>query len=157
QRQDFSVLVTNPTRVRLPAAITHAPWLTVRTLSRPDYLRQLWQSDIVVAPHRACHWSISTLEAICAGCVPLMNRESFFGEMMDPIVTILSDGQREHVTERWFYYRGSLLARLNDLMDNISREREVAKVVAAHARLTYDWSNLASRWRQLFHDAESRV
>ena len=157
QRNDFSVVLTNPTRVRLPATITRTPWLVIETLSRDTYLKQLWESDIVIAPHRACHWSISTLEAICAECVPLMNVESFFGEMMEPIVTILSDGQREHVMERWFYYRGSLLTRLNDLMDNISREREVAKVVAAHARLTYDWSNLASRWRQLFHDAESRV
>ena len=59
------MLVTNPTRVRLPATITRAPWLTVQTLTRPEYLRQLWQNDVVVRLTVACHWSTSTLEAIC--------------------------------------------------------------------------------------------
>src|SRR5581483_5186245 len=157
QRRDFSVLVTNPTRVRLPATITRAPWLTVRTLSRPDYLRQLWQSDVVVAPHRACHWSISTLEAICAECVPLMNRESFFPELMAPLLAGLSPAEREHVEARWFYSRQSLIPRLSDLLDNLPRERHILRGLAAQARLTYDWSSLAPAWRQVFRDAESHI
>lgn len=157
QRRDFSVLVTNPTRVRLPGEITRAPWLEVRTLSRPEYLRQLWQSAIVVAPHRACHWSISTLEAICAECIPLMNKESFFPEMMRPLLTSLSAPEQDHIGAHWFYFRGSLLSRLNAVLDNLPHEHELVSRVAAIARRTYDWSCLAPKWRQVFKEAETRI
>ncbi|HEV8357343.1 MAG TPA: hypothetical protein VGQ17_11315, partial [Gemmatimonadales bacterium] len=56
-RCDLEVLVTNPTRVRLPRGITELPRLRVATLSRADYIKALWESDIVIAPHRATHWS----------------------------------------------------------------------------------------------------
>jgi glycosyltransferase involved in cell wall biosynthesis len=157
RRQDFSVLVTNPTRVRLPATITQAPWLTVRTLSRPEYLRCLWECDIVVAPHRSCHWSISTLEAVCAECVPIMNREGFFAELMRPLLGGLSDAERTQVESRWFYFRGCLVARLSELLDNLPRERRLVTRVAAEARHTYDWDNLAPAWRQLFRESEART
>ncbi len=157
QRRDFSVLVTNPSRVRLPSTITRVPWLTVKTLTRSEYLRQLWESDIVVAPHRACHWSISTLEAICAECVPLMNRESFFPEMMKPLLESLPVSTRKHVEAQWFYFRGSLVARLSDLLDELPREREVTQLLARQARHNYDWSVLVPAWRQVFWDAEHRI
>jgi glycosyltransferase involved in cell wall biosynthesis len=157
RRQDFSVFVTNPTRVRLPSTITQAPWLTVQTLTRPEYLRRLWQSDVVVAPHRACHWSISTLEAICAECVPLMNRESFFDELINPLIEGLSDAERKRIEGRWFYFRGSLVTRLSDLLDDLPRERRLLKKVAAQARQTYAWDNLAPAWQRLFREAESRI
>lgn len=157
ERQGFSVLVTNPTRVRLPKVITRAPWLTVKTFTRHEYLQQLWRSDIVMAPHRACHWSISTLEAICAECVPLMNRESFFPEMLKPVLAKLSPAERKHVESHWFYYRGSLVTRLGALLDNLPRERSLLHKLAAQVRRTYDWSNLAPIWRQVFRDAEARV
>lgn len=157
RRQDFSVFVTNPTRVRLPGTITRAPWLTVRTLTRPEYLRRLWESDVVVAPHRACHWSISTLEAICAECVPLMNRESFFGEMISPLLECLSGAQRTQIESRWFYFRGCLVTRLSDLLDNLPRERKLLKRLAVQARRTYDWNTLAPAWRQLFREVEGRI
>jgi glycosyltransferase involved in cell wall biosynthesis len=157
RRQDFSVFVTNPSRVRLPATITQAPWLTVQTLTRPEYLRRLWESDVVVAPHRACHWSISTLEAICAECVPLMNRESFFPEMMSPLLEGLAKAKREQIEDRWFYFRGCLVERLSDLLDNLPRERQLLKPLATQARHTYGWSSLAPSWRQLFREAEGRI
>ena len=138
RRQDFSVVVTNPTRVRLPGTITQVPWLTTKTLSRSDYLRQLWDSDIVVAPHRACHWSMSTLEAICAGCVPLMNRESFFPEMMEPLLAELSAGERKHIDSRWYYFRGSFISRLSGLLNNLAEERCIAQRVASHCT-PYVW------------------
>jgi len=157
QRQDFSVVVTNPTRVRLPATITRAPWLSVRTLDRDDYLRTLWESDLVIAPHRACHWSISTMEAICAGCVPLMNQESFFLELMSPLLDGFSDADSAHMRAAWFYYRGNLTSRLSDLLDNLPAERWLAQQLASRARLVYDWASIAPAWLQAFYDAESRI
>jgi hypothetical protein len=157
RRQDFSVLVTNPSRVRLPGEITNAPWLTIQTHTRPDYIRCLWESDIVVGSHRASHWSISTLEAICAECIPLMNRESFYPEMIEPLISQLSAAERKHVETRWFYFRSSIIRRLEELMDNLEEEREIAKRVAAHARDKYDWAELAPAWRRVFREADLAI
>ncbi len=157
RRRDFSVLVTNPSRVRLPGTMTRAPWLTINTLDRPEYIRQLWESDIVVGPHRACHWSISALEAICAECVPLMTRESFYPEMMTPLLHGLSVAERKHIATRWFYYRGSLINRLSQVLDNLDAERLVTRRIAVAARATYDWGTLAQSWRQVFREAERGI
>jgi hypothetical protein len=157
RRQDFSVTVTNPSRARLPGTITKKPWVKVKALSREDYLRELWQNDIVVAPHRACHWSISTLEAICAGCVPLMNRESFFPELMEPLLQGIGASERRHIEQRWFYCRTSLLDRLEDLLDDLRRDRVIAKGIAKLLRTAYGWQNLAVMWRQAFHDIEAQI
>lgn len=157
RRQDFTVLVTNPTRARLPGELTRAPWLTVQTLGREEYLEALWTSAVVMAPHRACHWSISTLEAICTGCVPLMNGESFFREMMAPVLEALSPADRDHVRTHWFYYRGNQIGRLEALLDNLDAERELALRVAAVARKNYDWAQISPAWHQLLCDAERQI
>lgn len=154
RRQDFSVLVTNPSHVRLPGAITNVPWLTVGELSRESYFRKLWESDIVVAPHRATHWSISTLEALCAECVPLMSKESFFGEMIGPLITGMSAQEKKHIEARWFFYRGSIVNRLSELLDNLDEERNIVRRVAERTRCTYDWKVCAQAWRQVFREAE---
>jgi hypothetical protein len=151
------VHVTNPSRVRLPGAIIDTPWLTAATLARPDYLTLLRQSDIVLAPHRATHWSISTLEAIAAGCIPLMNVESFFPEMMERIFSGLPASTRTHVLNRWFYFRSAFGKRFQDILDNLSEEREVARLVAARARDVYDWAAWATPWLEMFHEAEREI
>lgn len=157
RRQDFEVLVTNPSRVRLPGQITQAPWLQVKTLARLDYIDALWATDIVVAPHRATHWSMSTLEAICAECIPVMNSESFFPEMLSPVLACLPGSIRRHVEARWFYFRQTVVRRIEDVLDNISEEREIARLVGQRAREIYDWRNWTDRWLEFFHDAERRT
>jgi glycosyltransferase involved in cell wall biosynthesis len=154
RRQDFSVLVTNPSHVRLPGTITNVPWLTVETLSRQAYFRKLWESDIVVAPHRATHWSISTLEAICAECVPLMNKESFFAEMMGPLISGMADTEKKHIETRWFFHRGSIVNRLSDLLDNLNEDRNIVKRVAEQSRSIYDWGVCAQAWSEMFREVE---
>jgi glycosyltransferase involved in cell wall biosynthesis len=156
-RRDFRVVATNPSRVRLPGTITDAPWLTMKTLDRPKYVRLLWQSDIVVAPHRSTHWSVSTLEAICADCVPLMNSESFFREMFEPILRALPTSSRDHVLKRWFYFRGNVVNRLNGLIENIEEERKLARLVGRHARRAYDWDTWTDAWLLLFREAEANI
>ena len=153
RRRDFTVVVTNPTGVSLPGSIVRAPWLQVKTLSREEYLRELWRCDIVIGPHRACHWSMSTLEAICAGCIPLMNRESFFPELLAPLLATLGPATQRHVEDRWLYYRGELGARLSDLLDDLPGELRRAQRLAAVAREVYDWDTLALEWVRLFREA----
>jgi glycosyltransferase involved in cell wall biosynthesis len=157
RRKDFQVVVTNPTRVRLPGVLTKVPWLKLETLPRPDYIRSLWDSDIVVAPHRATYWSMSTMEAICAECVPLMNRESFFAEMLAAPMSRLSAADKDHIEQRWFFFRGSIVDRLSDLLDNLGKERRIAKRLSQHARQIYDWDALGGAWLQIFREAEQAI
>lgn len=100
---------------------------------------------------------MSTLEAICANCIPLMNKESFFAEMLSPLISELSLGEREHVESRWFYFRGSIVSQLSQLLDNLSEERSIVKRVAAQARATYSWASLAPIWDQVFRDTEREI
>jgi glycosyltransferase involved in cell wall biosynthesis len=157
RRKDFRVIVTNPSRVRLPGTITAAPWMRQQMLAWPDYVRLLWESDIVVAPHRSTHWSISTLEAICADCIPLMNTESFFPEMFEPILQALTSEERQHIEERWFYFRGNVVNRLSNLIDNIDRERVLAKRTGREARRIYDWSGCVESWLRVFREADRQI
>ncbi|MER2266094.1 glycosyltransferase family protein [Methylobacterium oxalidis] len=155
ERQDFHVHCTNPSKVRLPGALTDAPWLTVETLPRVRYREALCASDVVLAPHRSTHWSISTLEAVCAGCVPLMNVESFFPEMFERILSGLAPSVRTHVRTRWFFFRGEVHNRLRDLLDGLSEEQEVAQEVARRAREVYGWEAWTGTWLEFFRAAES--
>ncbi|WP_408903051.1 glycosyltransferase family protein [Methylobacterium radiotolerans] len=157
RRQDFHVHLTNPTRVRLPGTMTRAAWLTVETLPRSRYREALRTSDLVLAPHRSTHWSISTLEAICGGCVPLMNVESFLLEMMEPILSGLAPSVRRHVEVRWFYFRSELTNRLCDLLDKLPEEAEVAREVARRAREVYSWEAWTGRWLDVFRAAEGGI
>jgi|SRR5579862_424097 len=157
RRRDFNVLATNPSKVRLPGSLTKVPWLCVKTLDRDNYLAALWKSDIVLAPHRAAHWSISTLEAICAQTVPLMNCETFFPEMMKPIIEGMSAGKRRHIESRWFYFRGNFSKRLSELIDKIDDERELAVEIGRRARLHYSWDAWSERWIELLHSVDRQV
>ncbi|QMW01490.1 hypothetical protein [Spirosoma foliorum] len=157
ERGDFSVHATNPSKAILPRAITHKPWLTVATLEKVEYLKLLGDCDIVVAPHKATHWSISTLEAICAGCVPLMNKESFFPEMIEPVLRTMPEVLQKHINERWFYHRGNLASRLTALMDNIGKEKAVASEFAQKAILVYDWKNIANVFKEQFFEMEKTM
>ena len=116
----------------------------------------LIDGEIVIAPHRNTHWSMSTLEAICAECVPLMNRESFFSEMVEPLTHCLSVRERKHI-EEWFFYRGSIVTQLSTLLDNLDGERSLIRKVAKNARSIYDSSRLAHTWRQVFQEVESQI
>jgi hypothetical protein len=97
------------------------------------------------------------LEAICAECVPLMNVESFFPEMFDPIMDSLPEPVRAHVLKRWFYFRGNVVERLSSLIDNIDEERDFARIVARQARRIYDWRAWMDAWLSFFHEAEANI
>jgi glycosyltransferase involved in cell wall biosynthesis len=157
ETKNFRVHATNPSRARLPGTILDVPWLTVGTLSRREYAALLRGSDIVLAPHRATHWSISTLEAICAGCVPLMNSESFFAEMFEPILGGVPGSVRSHISKRWFYFRANVIGRLQSLLENLDEERDLARVVARRACEIYGWDAWVDPWLEVFRTVERRI
>lgn len=151
-RRDFRVHVTNPSRNRLPKRVTGASWLTVKTLSPGAYRHLLTKSDIVIAPHRATDWSMSTLEAICGGAVPLMNRESFFPEMLEPVLAEIPAALAQHARDRWFYFRQQFRAQFEAILDNLDEERAVARTVMLAARRVYAPEKLAGEWLSLLRD-----
>lgn len=157
ERQDFEVIVTNPSRVRLPSDIINAPFISVRSLSRSDYFGLLWECDIVLGPHRASHWSMATLEAICAECVPFMNRESFHEEMCAPLLAELSNSERALAERSWFYFRGQFVPKLSDLIDRLDEHRTLAAQIAPLARAQYDWETVGKGWADLFDETEDRI
>ena len=151
-RRDFRVHVTNPSRNRLPKRVTEVSWLTIETLDPHHYGRLLTTSDIVIAPHRATDWSISTLEAICGGAIPLMNRESFFPEMLEPVLAEVPVEIARHVRDRWFYFRKQFRSRFESLLDNINEERAIARVIMTSARQVYAPEKLALAWLPLMRE-----
>lgn len=157
ENKNFHVHVTNPSRTRLAGTITQVPWMTVETLPRSAYVKLLQRCDIVLAPHRATHWSISTVEAICAGCIPLMNVESFFPELFEPILAGLPQSVAKHISNRWFYFRSAVLPRLQSLLENLQEEREIARTVSVLAAKIYGFEAWVDPWLEMFHAAEQRI
>lgn len=156
-RKDFEVIVTNPSNVRLPLKLTNVPWLTDGKFGREEYIRQLWSSDIVVCPHKSTHWSISTLEAIYTQCVPLMNSNSFFPELMTPVLERLDLDVNNHIKTNWFYSNNSLVSKICFLLDNIEKEKNILKDLSQYVKEIYDWNTISDEWIKVFHEVDSKT
>jgi hypothetical protein len=156
-RKDFKVLVTNPTRVRIPGSLLRVPWVEHRTLAPQDYARRLWDSDIVLAPHRATHWSISTLEAVCAECLPVCNQEGFFPEMFAPVLQRMPQGSQSRFEKYCLYYRGNLQDKIGQALDELPVLGTFRTDLARATRATYDWKVWTRSWLKLFYDAYATV
>lgn len=148
-RRDFEVIITNPSRYDFVARYQEKyPFLKVVQLNRAEYYKELWEADIVIGSHVGCNqWSVATLEALCANCIPLLSSEGFYQEMLEPLI------DREDwpgIRDRWFYFRSEFANRLVDVMDNLEREREQARVVGQRARKYYDWKTAAKQWEAVF-------
>jgi hypothetical protein len=100
---------------------------------------------------------MSTLEAICADTVPLMNSESFFPEMMRPLLAIISASKRRHIEKKWFFFRGNFVRRLAELINHIDDERELASEIGRRARKYYDWYAWSDRWLAMLYAAEGQT
>jgi hypothetical protein len=148
-RRDFRVLVTNPSRYDFVRGYEQKyPFVKVVHLNRRQYLETLWDADIVIGSHVGCNqWSVATLEAICANCVPLLSSEGFYEEMLKPIVTCR---EWPKIRDEWFYFRGEFVSRLLALMDHIDTGRKRARVIGRRARAYYDWRAVARQWGALF-------
>jgi glycosyltransferase involved in cell wall biosynthesis len=156
-RQDFVVIVTNPSKVRLPLKIKNVPWLINGNYTRQEYLKLLWECDIVVSPHKATNWSISTLEAMYSGCIPLLNINSFFPELVNPIIEDCKTSIKEHFLEKWFFTKNNLILKLIYLLDNLEEEKEYAREMHNPIKIHYDWSVISKCWIQIFYDIGTKA
>jgi hypothetical protein len=156
-RKDFRVIITNPSRVRLPRKLLTVPWARHRTLPAGEYPRRLWDAAIVLAPHRGTHWSMSTLEAVCAECLPICNREGFFPEMFAPVLERMPEGSAARFDKYCLYYRQQLKAKIVQALGELDTLSEFRSQLARATRATYDWSCWTRSWLQCFYDAYASV
>jgi len=154
QRKDFQLVLTNPSAydyVRRYA--DRYPFVKVRDFSRKEYLRALWEADIVVGCHPgASQWSLAVVEALAADCIPLLNQEGFLKEML---LDALPEAKRVEALEKYFYYRGTFDKKLNRLLDDIGRERTRAKEIGKCVRTVYNWENRIDEWIRVFERADN--
>lgn len=145
KRQDFRVIVTNPSNYDYIKKVSdRLPFVEVAQFDRARYLQELWMADIVVACHTgASQWSLAAAEALAAECVPLFNSESFLGELMS---AALPTGLPQAISDRYFYYRSEFPKRLEYLLDNLDAERKLVRPLAAQIRDYYDWDSRVDDW-----------
>jgi hypothetical protein len=154
QRKDFQLVLTNPSAYDY---VRHYPdrypFVKVHDFSRKEYLRALWEADIVVGCHPgASQWSLAVVEALAADCIPLLNQEGFLKEML---LDALPEAKREEALERYFYYRGNFDRKVNRLLDDIGRERTRSKEIGKCVRRVYDWENRIEDWIRVFERADN--
>jgi hypothetical protein len=153
KRQDFRLILTNPSDYDYVKKYHgRYPFVEVRQLSRREYIETLWKADIVVGCHNgASQWSLAMVEAMTAECLPLLNSESFFKEM---ILDALPENRSNLNLEPYFYYRANFARKLNYLLDNLEEERTTFRPIAQVLRRYYDWRNRIEDWIRLFERAD---
>jgi hypothetical protein len=154
RRKDFRLLLTNPSDYDYVKTYPQRfPFVEVERFSRDEYLRALWKSDIVVGCHNGSNqWSLAAVEAIAAECIPLLNKSSFFPEM---VMEALPEGQQDDTLQRYFYYRSTFAEQLNALLNNLEEERQLVKRLSRRFRHFYDWDNRISDWIRCFDLADA--
>lgn len=150
ERQDFRVIVTNPSRARLPRLMTDTPWAINGTLSEDQYFHRLWDADIVLAPHRSTHWSISVLEAVGSGCLPICNQESFFQEMFAPVLQRMPRSSEKTFREYCLFFRGNLIRKISRAIDDLETLHDFRMELAHHTCRVYNWASRISEWTEMF-------
>lgn len=154
QRQDFQLVLTNPSAYDyIRRYAERYPFVKVHDFSREEYLRALWQADIVVGCHSgASQWSLAVVEALAANCIPLLNQEGFFKEML---LEALPETKRSAALERYFYYRGNFGQKVSFLLDDIDEERKRSKVIGKCIRGFYDWDKRVEDWIRAIEHADN--
>jgi len=92
--KDFQLIFTNPSVSLTRVNLTKYPFLKVcdEVLSRQDYIRLLWKSDICFGLHSGQNqWSIAFLEALYCNNIPITTNGIFFNEMLSSKTNTLDD------------------------------------------------------------------
>jgi hypothetical protein len=154
RRKDFRLLLTNPSDYDYAKRhLRSYPFVRIARFARDEYLRALWMADIVVGCHLGINqWSLAMVEAVAAECIPLLNQESFFPEM---ILEALPAGEHLRVKQRYFYFRGTFNEKLDVLLDHVDEERERMKFFGRAIRGFYDWDVRAGDWIRCLEDTDA--
>lgn len=140
--EDFGLVVLGESFGRCPAIFEEArSRLSGKVLhfgyarQRRDYARWLRRGSIVVSTARHEFFGISVIEAVRAGCRPLLPQRLSYPEMFPEV---------------YLYAEGELVESLRRLMRAGGR---LASHEASRLTDSYDWDRLSSAYRQWFLDA----
>jgi glycosyltransferase involved in cell wall biosynthesis len=145
ERQDFQLILTNPSSYDYVKRYSEKyPFVRVHDFTRKEYLRALWEADIVVACHPGTsQWSLAVIEALASDCIPLFNGEGFLKELL---LTPLSLAERDIARDRYLYYRSSFCKKLSRLLDNLEAERLHCRSIGKRIRRFYNWEKRIEDW-----------
>jgi glycosyltransferase involved in cell wall biosynthesis len=145
RRRDFRLLLTDPSQSRAIQRLgERLPFIEVLTLSRSEYLRVLWEADIVLGTHNGWNqWSLAAVEALACECMPLFSSEAFFPEMLR---NCCADDEWPLVRRLFLFYRSEFAERLSDLLDDDGEARGLTARLARRARTFYGWEQRARAW-----------
>lgn len=104
-------------------------------LETDDYRRHLLSADVVVSTARQEFFGISVVEAVAAGCFPVLPRRLSYPSLLPP---------RFH--DACLYGPGELAERLRWVVEHPSEVREAARRLAPAMR-RYSWEEMAPRYR----------
>jgi len=153
-RRDFRLLLTNPSNYDYVKKYPERfPFVQVLRLDRQEYLKMLWKADIVVGCHTGANqWSLAVVEAMAAECIPLLNRSSFFREMLAPVIPA---GKSASVFAKYTYFRGTFRKQLEALLNNLPDERRRFRPFASRIRAFYDWDSRVDGWIKCFETVDA--
>lgn len=136
---EFELAVLGETFSQWPAIFDEARERFARQLrafgyveSRQEYLRVLAESDVVVSTALHEFFGLAVVEAICAGCAPLLPRRLSYPEILP-----------EHAHGMHLY--GSL-EELGDWLSRwMARPQEARSMDLSEAMRKFDWADVAPR------------
>ncbi len=142
KRQDFVLYVTNPSKMSVSdiERMKTIPFIRFTDLSFNEYVDLMKRCDIALCPHVGDNqWSISLIEAVSCGCIPLASSKAFQKEILF------------NFEDDFFYHANhEFLARLEHMLNEKTayKKRTLAKreVFANH----WSWRNVCTEYIQMF-------
>jgi glycosyltransferase involved in cell wall biosynthesis len=156
RRRDFRLLLTDPSHCHAIQRLgERLPFVEVLDLSRPEYLRVLWEADIVLGMHNGWNqWSLAAVEALAYNCMPLFSSEAFFPEMLR---NCCADDEWPLVRRLFLFYRSEFTERLSDLLDDDGEARMLTARLARRARTFYAWEQRIQAWSRCLDLVDAAV
>jgi glycosyltransferase involved in cell wall biosynthesis len=106
--------------------------------SRDEYARLLTMGDIVVSTAKHEFYGISVIEAVRAGCIPLLPKSLSYPELFPA---------------QYLYENGDLLNKLKSILeDSYKIDRDQSKVLTNR----FSWLDLRNKYREWFSDLPLR-
>ena len=139
QNIDFRLKIMGQSFQRQPAVFSEAQSKLAHKIdhfgyvkSRNEYIRQLCQSDIVISTATHEFYGISVLEAIRAGCIPVLPNRLSYPELFP---------------SEYLYEDGELFDRVKSLLNQPARLNNHEATVLTES---YSWNVLKEKYLEWF-------
>lgn len=125
-------------------------FLYKESLPFPKYIETLWRSHIQIGAHTGDNqWSMSFLDGMFSGLIPIYKKGHFFDEMFAGLSDINEYGFND--------YEDDLVGKLIYMIENIDYFQKKNQVIFDHFRNHWTWDNLIPAWADAFIDAYNQT